>query len=128
MDAVISVNALHFGYKDEPVLQDIELQVAEGEIIGLVGADGAGKSTLLQLLVGQLKPTSGSLRVLDHDPLDPALRSDLAYMPQGFGLYLDLSVQENLEFFADLHGMARDDAETGPGLRPGDRTAGDVSR
>jgi ABC-2 type transport system ATP-binding protein len=108
MTALISVSDLRFAYGDEPVLQDIALQVGEGEIVGLVGADGAGKSTLLQLLVGQLKPVSGALKVLDHNPTDPALRSDLAYMPQGFGLYLDLSITENLEFFADLHGMARD--------------------
>jgi ABC-2 type transport system ATP-binding protein len=106
MTALITVSKLCFSYGDEPVLQDIDLQVAEGEIVGLVGADGAGKSTLMQLLVGQLTPTSGSLSVLGHDPTYPALRSDLAYMPQGFGLYMDLSIQENLEFFADLHGMA----------------------
>jgi len=106
MTAVITVSDLCFAYGAAPVLQDIALQVAAGEIVGLVGADGAGKSTLLQLLVGQLKPGGGTLSVLGRDPTDPALRSDLAYMPQGFGLYLDLSIQENLEFFADLHGMA----------------------
>lgn len=108
MAAVIQVSDLHFDYGGTPVLQDIDLSIEAGEIVGLVGADGAGKSTLLQLLVGQLLPVGGSLRVLDHDPTDPALRSDLAYMPQGFGLYLDLSIQENLEFFADLHGMVPD--------------------
>jgi ABC-2 type transport system ATP-binding protein len=110
MTAVIRVCNLRFAYGDVPVLQDIDLQVEEGEILGLVGADGAGKSTLLQLLVGQLVPAGGALRVLERDPTDPALRSDLAYMPQGFGLYLDLSIVENLQFFADLHGMARDPA------------------
>jgi len=110
MNRVISVSELCFDYGDAPVLQDIELQVGEGEIVGLVGADGAGKSTLLQLLVGQLKPVRGTLKVLEHNPTDPALRSDLAYMPQGFGLYMDLSIVENLQFFADLHGMKRDRA------------------
>ncbi|MEJ2309137.1 MAG: ABC transporter ATP-binding protein [Gammaproteobacteria bacterium] len=97
---------LCFVYGDAQVLQDIELEVASGEIVGLVGADGAGKSTLLQLMVGQLTPGGGSLQVLQRAPTDPGLRSDLAYMPQGFGLYMDLSIQENLEFFADLHGLA----------------------
>jgi ABC-2 type transport system ATP-binding protein len=106
MEAVIAASGLQFAYAETPVLQDIELSVAAGEVYGLVGADGAGKSTLLRLMVGQLAPGGGSLRVLGREPGDPALRSDLAYMPQGFGLYLDLSVQENLEFFADLHGMA----------------------
>jgi len=108
MTPVITVNELCFAYNKAQVLQGINLQVNAGEVVGLVGADGAGKSTLLQLLVGQLKPGSGSLRVLDQDPTDPALRSDLAYMPQGFGLYMDLSIQENMEFFADLHGMNPD--------------------
>lgn len=110
MSKVISTDAIHFSYGDMPVLKDIDLHVNHGEIVGLVGADGAGKSTLLQLMMGQLSPDSGSLRVLERDPTDPALRSDLAYMPQGFGLYLDLSILENLEFFADLHGMPRDSA------------------
>jgi ABC-2 type transport system ATP-binding protein len=111
MDPVIAVHDLCFDYGDAPVLRNIDLQVGEGEIVGLVGADGAGKSTLLQLLVGQLVAGGGTLKVLDHDPTDPALRSDLAYMPQGFGLYMDLSIQENLEFFADLHGMPRGAAD-----------------
>lgn len=105
MSTVIAARALCFSYADKPVLQDITLEVAGGEILGLVGADGSGKSTLLQLMVGQLEPDSGVLRVLGLDPADPALRPDLAYMPQGFGLYMDLTIQENLEFFADLHGM-----------------------
>lgn len=110
MAAAITASDLQFAYGAAPVLRDIDLEVAAGEIYGLVGADGAGKSTLLQLLVGQLTPDRGTLRVLGRDPADPTLRSELAYMPQGFGLYLDLSVQENLEFFADLHGMAPADA------------------
>ncbi len=106
MTALISASKLYFDYGGDPVLQDISIQVAAGEILGLVGADGAGKSTLLQLLVGQLTPSQGQISVLGLDPSEPALRSDLAYMPQGFGLYMDLSIQENLEFFADLHGMS----------------------
>lgn len=108
MSAVISVEALCFSYGDVTVLQDISLQVAKGEILGLVGADGAGKSTLLQLLAGQLIPASGALQVLGYHSSDPALRSNLSYMPQGFGLYMDLSIVENLEFFADLHGVPSD--------------------
>ncbi len=106
MDAVIRAESLRFDYGGESVLHGIDLSVQAGEIVGLVGADGAGKSTLLQLMVGQLIPAGGVLRVLGRMPTDPALREDIAYMPQGFGLYLDLSIQENLEFFADLHGMA----------------------
>ncbi len=133
------------------------LAVNPGEIYGLVGADGAGKTTLLQLAVGQLPPQAGRITVLGRDAADPALRNEIAYMPQGFGLYRDLSVQENLDFFADLHGLtpavARerivellqrtglgrireaprcpsvrgDDAEAGAGLCAGQSAASDVS-
>jgi len=87
------------------VLEGLSLRVQPGEIFGVVGADGAGKSTLLQLLIGQLAPSAGSVRVLGMPASDPRLRAMIAYMPQGFGQYLDLSVMENLRFFAQLHGV-----------------------
>ncbi|KPJ93296.1 MAG: hypothetical protein AMJ55_08335 [Gammaproteobacteria bacterium SG8_15] len=104
-ETVIEASAIGFAYKQQSILQDINLTVYAGEIYGLVGADGAGKSTILQLGVGQLHPADGSIKVLGKDATDPVLRDDIAYMPQGFGLYPDLSVQENMEFFADLHGL-----------------------
>lgn len=102
---VIQSTDLVFSYSSQEVLHAINLNVEAGEIYGLVGADGAGKSTILQLGVGQLYPSSGQMKVLGKDATDPVLRDDIAYMPQGFGLYPDLSVQENMEFFADLHGL-----------------------
>ena len=111
-ELVIQANALCFAYQQHTVLQDIHLSVCAGEIYGLVGADGAGKSTVLQLAVGQLLPQSGSINVLGKSAHEPELRDDIAYMPQGFGLYPDLSVQENLEFFADLHGLSTKQANT----------------
>ncbi len=107
MTAAIAITAVHFAYGTAPVVVGVTLQVMPGEIYGIVGADGAGKTTLLQLAVGQLPPQAGQIRVLGRDAADPALRSEMAYMPQGFGLYRDLSVQENLDFFADLHGLLR---------------------
>jgi len=104
-DPVIQATHLSFSYKKHDVLHSIDLTVHAGEIYGLVGADGAGKSTILQLGVGQMQPASGQIKVLGKDATDPVLRDDIAYMPQGFGLYPDLSVQENMEFFADLHGL-----------------------
>lgn len=101
----IHLRDVAFAWGEVPVLRGVSLEVAAGEIVGLVGADGAGKSTLLRIAVGQLEPASGTVRVLGRSHADPALRARLAYMPQGFGLYPDLSVQENLEFFADLHGL-----------------------
>lgn len=108
--AAMTIADLRFAYGQQPVLEDVNLQVAAGEIYGVVGADGAGKTTLLQLAVGQLSPQGGQITVLGRDAADPALRDEIAYMPQGFGLYRDLSVQENLDFFADLHDLARVEA------------------
>lgn len=105
--AAIEIADLRFAYGEQPVLAGATLRVAPGEIYGVVGADGAGKTTLLQLAVGQLLPKSGRIRILGREAADPALRDEIAYMPQGFGLYPDLSVRENLDFFADLHGLPR---------------------
>lgn len=104
-DSVIQAVSLDFAYQENRVLDGVEFSVRAGEIYGLVGADGAGKTTLLQLATGQIVPAGGSIHIFDKAASDPALRDDIAYMPQGFGLYPDLSVQENLEFFADLHGL-----------------------
>ena len=106
----IEIDGLGFVYRGSSVLAEVTLAVNPGEIYGLVGADGAGKTTLLQLAVGQLPPQAGRITVLGRDAADPALRNEIAYMPQGFGLYRDLSVQENLDFFADLHGLTPDAA------------------
>ena len=110
-EAAIEITDLRFAYGEQTVLEGVMLAVAPGEIYGVVGADGAGKTTLLQLAVGQLPSRDGRITVLGRDAADPALRSQIAYMPQGFGLYRDLSVQENLDFFADLHDLPRAVAE-----------------
>jgi ABC-2 type transport system ATP-binding protein len=107
----VEARDLRFDYGDHCALEDIDLEVRPGEIYGLVGADGAGKTTLLRIAAGQLIAGRGSLRVLGQDPTNPDVRGQLAYMPQGFGLYPDLSCIENLYFFADLHGLARSDAD-----------------
>lgn len=109
-EPVIQVQGLRFAYGARPVLHGVDLEVRAGEIYGLVGADGAGKSTLLRIAVGELASGGGSVRVLGRTPADPEVRAQIAYMPQGFALYPDLTVRENMEFFADLHGLSRDDA------------------
>lgn len=106
-EPAIEIADLRFAYGEHQVLQGIGFTVMAGEIYGLVGPDGAGKSTLIRIAVGELTPAQGTVRVLGRSPADPALRAQLAYMPQGFALYLDLSVQENLGFFADLHGLSQ---------------------
>lgn len=87
------------------IVDGVSLAVSPGEIFGVVGADGAGKSSLLRLLTGQWTATSGTVRVLGLAPDDDTLRERIAYMPQAFGQYQDLTVQENLLFYAALHGM-----------------------
>lgn len=91
-------------------LRGVDLQVAHGQITALVGPDGAGKTTFLRLVCGLLRPTSGSLKVLGLDSVREAqeIQSRISYMPQKFGLYEDLSVQENLDLYADLHGVPAD--------------------
>lgn len=85
----------------------VSLQVQRGELTALVGPDGAGKTTLLRMMAGLLKPDAGSLRVLGIDVAQhpQAVQDRISYMPQRFGLYEDLSVQENLDLYADLHGV-----------------------
>jgi len=83
----------------------LDLDIGEGEIFGLVGPDGAGKSTTLRLLTGILEPTSGDAWVGDcHIVRDSEkLKEKIAYMPQRFGLYEDLTVMENIHFYADIY-------------------------
>ena len=88
-------------------LDGVSLEVRPGELTALVGPDGAGKTTLIRLLAGLMTADSGTLQVLGVDPaLEPQTIQDrISYMPQKFGLYEDLSVQENLDLYADLHGV-----------------------
>ena len=88
----------------------LSLEVATGEFFGLVGPDGAGKTTTLRMLAGVLAPSSGRAWVFGTDVgEDPeAVKTQIAYMSQRFGLYHDLTVGENLDFYADLFGVPRD--------------------
>ncbi|NKI92488.1 ATP-binding cassette domain-containing protein [Rhizobacter sp. SG703] len=88
-------------------VDDLALQVHAGQLTALVGPDGAGKTTLMRMVAGLLTPDAGTLRVLDTDVVaDPqSVQDRVSYMPQRFGLYEDLSVQENLDLYADLHGV-----------------------
>ncbi|QSR18518.1 ATP-binding cassette domain-containing protein [Novosphingobium sp. KA1] len=91
-------------------VHDLTFSLKRGTISALVGPDGAGKTTLMRMLTGLLKPDGGSLKVLGTDVAgDPqAVQSRISYMPQRFGLYEDLSVQENLDLYADLHGVPQE--------------------
>ncbi len=88
----------------------VSFDVYPGEIFGLVGPDGAGKTTTLRMLAGVMPPDQGSATVAGSDVVhDPeAAKHDLSYMPQRFGLYEDLTVDENIRFYGDLFGVRRE--------------------
>jgi ABC-2 type transport system ATP-binding protein len=90
-------------------VDNVSFQVRRGEVFGLVGPDGAGKSTTLRMLASILDPTSGTARVAGFDTQSQGdqVKENLAYMSQRFGLYPDLTVQENVHFYADLYGLSR---------------------
>jgi len=93
----------------ETAVDRLSIKVERGEIFGLVGPDGAGKTTTLRLLCGLLDPTEGKAWVAGHDverDLD-AVKDRIGYMAQRFGLYVDLTVEENMWFYADLFGISQ---------------------
>ncbi|UGX87939.1 ATP-binding cassette domain-containing protein [Phyllobacterium meliloti] len=91
-------------------LDDVSFEAAHGTVTALVGPDGAGKTTILRLIAGLMAAESGALDVLGIDvAADPqAVQNRIGYMPQKFGLYEDLSVQQNLDLYADLHGISHE--------------------
>jgi ABC-2 type transport system ATP-binding protein len=104
--AVETVN-LSKSFGDTVALADLSLRVAEGEMFAVVGPDGAGKTTLLRLLCGILSATEGTARVFGLElPQElERIKQRIGYFSQGFSLYGDLSVDENIEFFAEIHGV-----------------------
>lgn len=97
------------GKRHVDALSAVDVDVRDARITGLIGPDGAGKTTLLRLAVGLLVPDSGRIETLGLDIGAHAqqVQGQVGYMPQRFGLYEDLSVQENLDLYADLHGVTR---------------------
>ncbi|MDU5679638.1 MAG: ABC transporter ATP-binding protein, partial [Pseudomonas aeruginosa] len=105
---VVQARGLVKSFSGVPALDGVALDIPAGRLTALVGPDGAGKTTLLRLVAGLMRPTAGALHVLGLDvAVQPQVVQDrIGYMPQRFGLYEDLSVQENLDLYADLHGVA----------------------
>ena len=91
----------------------LSFEVYPGEIFGLVGPDGAGKTTTMRMLAGVMSPDAGSARVAGFDIVQnsEAVKNHISYMPQRFGLYEDLTVDENIRFYADLFGLAKAERE-----------------
>jgi ABC-2 type transport system ATP-binding protein len=90
-------------------LDDVSIEVPHGRLAALVGPDGAGKTTLIRLIAGLMRPDAGTLIVdgIDVTREPQQVQDRIAYMPQRFGLYEDLSVQENLDLYASLHGISQ---------------------
>jgi ABC-2 type transport system ATP-binding protein len=107
MSGALSIVGLVKRFGETTALAGLDLEVAPGEVFGLIGPDGAGKTTAMRLAAGLLTPDAGSVTVLGHDvPKRIAeVRPRVGYMPQQYSLYGDLSVAENLRFFAGMYGV-----------------------
>jgi ABC-2 type transport system ATP-binding protein len=99
----------HFGSIE--AVNHVSFHVAGGSILGLVGSDGAGKSTLLRMIATMVRPSSGTIQIDGLDVVSQKTRVKplIGYMPQRFGLYLDLTVGENIDFFMDIFGVFGED-------------------
>jgi len=108
-DTVVAVQSLSRRFGAAPAVDDVSFSVKRGAIFGLVGPDGAGKTTIMRMLAGVMKPDGGRITVDGVDAVaDPeSVKTHLSYMPQRFGLYDDLTVDENIRFYADLFEIPR---------------------
>jgi ABC-2 type transport system ATP-binding protein len=107
MTLLVEASNLRKTFGDTVAVDDLSLQVNSGEIFGLVGSDGAGKTTTLRLLVGALRPDQGQISICGYDiarQVEQA-RAQLGYLSQRFSLYEDLTVLENIRFFAEVRGL-----------------------
>jgi ABC-2 type transport system ATP-binding protein len=103
-DAAIAVNNLCFNYGSLRVIDDMTMQIKAGTSYGLLGPNGAGKTTLIRLMVGLLKPAGGNVLCLGKTPTR-AIAQNIGYMPQLPALYSELSVAQNIDFFAQIYGL-----------------------
>jgi ABC-2 type transport system ATP-binding protein len=106
-DLVISVTHLYKKFGDFIANDDLNFDVYKGEIFGFLGANGAGKTTAIKILCGLSLPTSGDLKVGGYDVYTQTelIKKNIGYMSQRFSLYNDLTVFENIRFFAGIYGM-----------------------
>lgn len=105
MSRLAVVDGVHKSFGHVAALRGVDLEVSSGEVVGLLGANGAGKTTLIRCLLGLTRPDSGQVSVMGMAPGREVLRR-VGYVPQGLGLYTDLTVAENLEFQRGVYGVA----------------------
>jgi ABC-2 type transport system ATP-binding protein len=104
---IIKIEKLKKSYGNIEAVNGISLDIAKGEMFGLVGPDGAGKTTTIRILCGLLNPDDGTATLIDKDISKDkqAVQNQIGYLSQRFSLYGDLTVDENIEFFADIHNV-----------------------
>jgi ABC-2 type transport system ATP-binding protein len=107
MTAALSLDRVTKRYGALTAVSDLSFDVQSGEMFGLIGPDGAGKTTTIRLLCGLLHADGGAVRVMGHDPVreHDAITRDVGYLSQRFSLYGDLSIDENIAFFAEIHDL-----------------------
>jgi ABC-2 type transport system ATP-binding protein len=107
MEYAIEIKEVKKTYGEINAIDDISFDVEQNKVFGLVGPDGAGKTTLIRMLCGLIEPDSGSAKILGFDMVKQKdkIKNQIGYLSQKFSLYLDLSIDENIEFFAEIHGV-----------------------
>jgi len=104
---VISIKSLEKRFQHKQVIAPLSLDVPKGQLMGLLGPSGCGKTTLIKMIMGMLKPDSGTIQVLDLNVPHKQLLNDIGYMAQSDALYTDLTGEENLHFFAKLYSLSK---------------------
>jgi ABC-2 type transport system ATP-binding protein len=109
MTALVAIERVSKRYGETSAVRDLSLEIAKGEMFGLIGPDGAGKTTTIRMALGLLPPDSGRIRTCGLDPRRDRheLSGRIGYLSQRFSLYGDLTVDENVAFFAEIHGVSR---------------------
>jgi len=109
METTIKIENLTKKFGDFTAVDSISLEVKRGEIFGFLGANGAGKTTAIKMLCGLLRPTSGSGKVTGYDinTQNEKIKKNIGYMSQKFSLYDDLTIRENITFYASVYGLSR---------------------
>jgi len=115
MNPVIKLRSVIKLYGDIAAVNNLSLEVSEGEILGLIGPNGAGKTTTLKMIVGLLKPTSGTVEVLGQNVSQDGkrVRKHIGYLPEEDPLYENMTVRQYLGFFSEIYGISKPQANDG---------------
>ncbi|MEH7107955.1 ABC transporter ATP-binding protein [Bacillus sp. JJ1764] len=108
MEAAIKVAHVSKSFNKKAVLNDISIEIDKGQLYGLIGPSGAGKTTLVKMIVGMEKADAGTIQVLDKDMPNLEILQEIGYMAQSDALYVELTGEENLKFFASLYKLKKE--------------------